>query len=282
MEFFNAMTEYSFLQFALLAGILASIASGISGTFVVMKRISFISGGIAHSVLGGVGIAYYLGWPPLIGAFSFAILSAILIGIIKMNVHEHEDTIIAALWAIGMAVGVIFMYLSPGYNVELLTFLFGNILLVSKQDLYILLGLDIFLIVAVFTLYRQFISICFDEQQSRLRGLKVNLLYISLLILIGLTIVVLMQVVGLILVIALLTLPAAISAMFTRSTLAMMSLAVILGILFSFGGLFISYQPNLPVGATIIIISGISYIAAIWLKSVLTGKKRAKFSNSGK
>jgi len=278
MEFFNALGQYSFLQFALLAGILASIASGISGTFVVMKRISFISGGIAHSVLGGVGIAYYLGWPPLAGAFGFAILSAILIGTIKMNVHEHEDTIIAALWAIGMAVGVIFMYLSPGYNVELLTFLFGNILLVSRQDLYILAGLDIFLILAVFIFYRQFISICFDEQYSRLRGLKVNLLYIFLLILIGLTIVVLMQVVGLILVIALLTLPAAISAMFTRSTLGMMTLAVILGILFSFGGLLISYHPNLPVGATIIILSGISYIAAIWLKTMITRKKRA--SNS--
>lgn len=280
MEFFIALSQHSFLQYAFLAGILASIASGISGTFVVMKRISFISGGIAHSVLGGVGIAYYLGWPPLVGAFGFAIISAILIGIIKMNVNEHEDTIIAALWAIGMAVGVIFMYLSPGYNVELLSFLFGNILLVSKQDLSILVGLDVLLILAVFVFYRQFISICFDEQYSRIRGLKVNLLYIFLLILIGFTIVVLMQVVGLILVIALLTLPAAISAMFTRSTLGMMLLAIILGMFFSFLGLFISFEPNLPVGATIIIISGISYIASIWLKSILTKKKRSFNSNS--
>ncbi|MCK4311547.1 MAG: metal ABC transporter permease [Candidatus Cloacimonetes bacterium] len=270
--FFDALLHHSFLQNALLAGILASIVCGVMGTFVVIKRITFISGGIAHAVLGGVGIAYFLNIEPLIGAFAFAILAAIIIGLVKLKAGQQEDTVISALWAIGMALGVIFMYLTPGYSVDLLTYLFGNILMVTKSDLLILVILNVTILSVVFVLYRQFISISFDEEYSRLRGLNVNVLYIFLLILIALTIVVLIQIVGLILVIALLTLPAAIAGLFTRTPASMMVLAVILGMLFTGGGMILSYEPNLPVGASIIILSGVVYLVALNLKKMISKK----------
>jgi len=200
-ELLSSVASYTFLQNAIIAGILASIVCGITGTFVVVKKITFISGGIAHAVLGGVGIAFYFSMPPIIGAFVSAILSAIIIGLVKLKANQHEDTVISALWAMGMAVGVIFMYLTPGYSTDLLSYLFGNILMVSSTNLYILAGLNVFIIFIVIIFYRQFVAITYDEEQARLRGLPVNFLYILLLCIIALTIVVLIQIVGIILVI---------------------------------------------------------------------------------
>ncbi|MDY6915439.1 MAG: metal ABC transporter permease [Candidatus Cloacimonadota bacterium] len=265
-DFFYSVLHHSFLQNAILAGILASIVCGITGTFVIIKRITFISGGIAHSVLGGVGVAYYLGIEPLIGAFVFAILSAVIIGLIKLKGKQHEDTVISALWAVGMAMGVIFMHLTPGYQSDLMTYLFGNILLVSRLDLWILVILNLIIIGSVILLYRQFIAISFDEKYARISGLKVNFLYIFLLILIALTIVVLIQIVGIILVIALLTLPAAIAFLFGKSPAAMMFFSAILGIIFTGSGIAFSYYHNLPTGPTIIIVGGIAYLTSIILK----------------
>ena len=268
MNFWVVLSEYSFLQNAVLAGILSSIICGITGTFVVIKKINFISGGIAHSVLGGVGIAYFFNIDPIIGAFVSAIFAALVIGVIKLKAQQHEDIVISALWAVGMAIGVIFMHLTPGYNADLMSYLFGNILMVSQTDLtllYFLLGI---ISIVFFVFYRQFIAISFDEEFSRLRGLPVTFLYLLLLVLIALSIVVLIQIVGLILVIALLTLPAAISGLFTRKVSTMIFLAVLLGIFFTTGGIFISYQPNLPTGATIIILSGITYLVAVIGKSI--------------
>jgi zinc transport system permease protein len=264
------------MQNAVLAGFMASIVCGISGTFVVIKRITFISGGIAHSILGGIGVAYYLGINPLIGAFLSAILSAILLGIIKIKSNENEDTLIGALWAIGMAVGVIFISLTPGYNTDIISFLFGNILLVSKSDLWILLFLNIFVLTAIFVFFRQFIAISFDEELAKLRGLKTNFLYIFLLIVIAVTIVVLIKIVGLILVISLLTLPAAIARLFTKSPSKMMIVAVILGFSFVLIGLVVSFKPNLPPGATIIVINGIFYIISLFLKNRIVKNKKIK------
>lgn len=265
-EFFYSLLNHAFLQNAIIAGILASIVCGITGTFVIIKRITFISGGIAHTVLGGIGIAYYLGIEPLIGAFVFAILAAVIIGLIKLKGAQHEDTVIGALWAVGMALGLIFMYLTPGYKSDLMTYLFGNILLVTRSDLWVLLILNLVIIGSIFVFYRQFIAIAFDEKYARISGLKVNLLYIFLLILIALTIVVLIQIVGIILVIALLTLPAAIAFLFSRSPATMMLIAAVLGIIFTGSGIVLSYSANLPTGATIIILSGIAYFISLFLK----------------
>jgi zinc transport system permease protein len=262
-EFILALGKYSFIQNAVMAGMLSSLACGITGTYVVVRRITFISGGIAHAVLGGMGIAYYLGVDPLVGAVVTALLSAILLGLVNLKAKQHEDTVIGALWAVGMAVGIIFMSMTPGYNVDLMSFLFGNILMVTGPALRILLLLDLIILLIVAVFYRQFLLVCFDEEYARLRGLPVDFLYILLLCLIALTVVILIKVVGLILVIALLTLPAAVAGLFTRNLRKMMGWAIVLGLLFTIVGLVISYNLNLPSGAMIIIIAGSSYLCAL-------------------
>ncbi len=269
-EFFQALQQFSFMQNAVAAGILASLASGIIGTYVVVKRITFISGGIAHAVLGGMGVAYYLGADPLHGAIAAAVFSALLMGFVNLRAKQHEDTIMGALWAVGMAVGIIFMSLTPGYNVDLMSFLFGNILMVTDPVLRILLILDaaILLIVAVF--YRQFMAVVFDEEQARLRGLPVDFLYMLLLCLIALTVVILMKIVGLILVIALLTLPAAIAGLYTSKLSRMMVAASLLSLGFTLAGLIASYHFNLPAGAVIVVLTGLGYLIALAAKRVHT------------
>ncbi len=260
MSFFEALQSQSFMQYALIMGILASLACGIMGTYVIVKRIVFISGGIAHAVLAGLGIAYYFGYSPIGGAIICAILSALLIGIISLHTRQNEDTIIGALWAVGMAVGLIFISRTPGYNTDLMSYLFGNILLVTRNDLYIIGALDIVIIALVFIYYKQFLAICFDEEYAQLQGVRVEAIYLLLLCLIALTVVVLIQVVGIILVIALLSLPAGIAGHYARSLGWMMLIAVLLGILFTAGGMYISYEPDLPAGATIIIFAGVCYL----------------------
>ncbi|NLS45415.1 MAG: metal ABC transporter permease [Firmicutes bacterium] len=266
MGFFTALSGYGFMQNAVLAGLLSSLACGLVGPYVVVKRITFISGGIAHTVLGGMGAAYYLGADPLNGAMAAAVFSAVLLGLVNLKVKQHEDTIIGALWAVGMAAGIIFMSLTPGYNVDLTSFLFGNILMVTKPVLRTLIYLNMIIALTVIVFYRQFKLICFDEEYARLRGLPVELLYVLLLCLIALTVVILIKVVGLILVIALLTLPAAISGLITRSLDQMIGLATGLSMLFILAGLVVSYNLNLPSGATIVIIAGVGYLVALGLK----------------
>jgi len=268
------------MQNAVAAGILASLASGIIGTYVVVKRITFISGGIAHAVLGGMGVAYYLGADPLHGAIAAAVFSALLMGFVNLRAKQHEDTIMGALWAVGMAVGIIFMSLTPGYNVDLMSFLFGNILMVTDPVLRILLILDaaILLIVAVF--YRQFMAVVFDEEQARLRGLPVDFLYMLLLCLIALTVVILMKIVGLILVIALLTLPAAIAGLYTSKLSRMMVAASLLSLGFTLAGLIASYHFNLPAGAVIVVLTGLGYLIALAAKRVHTHLLRRQSQSS--
>jgi len=273
MDFFSSLFQYTFLLNAVLAGILASIACGFSGTFVVIKKINFISGGIAHTVLGGVGISYFLGFSPITGAFVAAFISAVVISLVKLHSGQHEGTLISTLWALGMALGIIFMYLTPGYNIDLLSYLFGNILMVTQSDIIILVSLDLFIIISFLTLYRQFVSISFDEEFSKVQGLPVNFLNTFLLILIAFTIVVLMRIVGLILVIALLTLPAAISALFVKTPARIIILSMILGAIFTFSGISVSYKPNIPAGATIVVICSIFYILALVIKKVYQNKK---------
>lgn len=257
---------------ALLAGGLASIASGIVGSYVVIKRIAFIAGSISHSVLGGMGLFLYLRrtyeipWiTPLNGAVIAALISSFLIGIIRLYYKQREDTIIAALWVFGMSLGVIFISLTPGYNVELMNFLFGNILWASNHDLITLLILDIVILFIVLVYHKRFVLICFDEKQAQLQKIRVAPLYLLLLSLIGLTVVLLIQIVGAILVIAFLTLPAAASNIFSRTLPIMMLLAVCLGIVITLLGLTISFTINWPPGATIALTSTGVYIGALLL-----------------
>jgi zinc transport system permease protein len=276
-ELIQAFSEYAFLQTALLAGLLASIGCGVIGTFVVVKRIAFMAGGIAHSVLGGMGAALYFGFDPLLGALAAAVISALLIGMVRLAWNAQEDTLIGALWAIGMAIGILFIVKTPGYSTDLMSFLFGNILLVPRRELWFMAGLDLVLVLTVVLFYRQLLAVTFDEEFARLRGVPVTFFYLLLLCLVAVTVVLLIQVVGLILVIALLTLPAAIAGHYVHSLGGMMMIATLLGGVFTSAGLALSYGPDLPAGPTMVLLAGSVYVVSALLSRFL-GRRRAQQS----
>lgn len=270
IAFFEAMRSNPILLSAVLAGLAASVVSGIIGSYVVVKRIVFISGSISHSVLAGIGFSLWLeraqgyGWiSPLYGALIAAIISAWILGWIYLYYREREDTVIAALWSMGMAIGVLFISQTPGSNVELANFLIGNILWVSPTDLNILYALDAFVIVMVLCLHKRFLAICFDEEQARLQGVSVNVLYILLLMLTAVAIVLLIQVVGVVLVMTMLTIPAAIANFFTTRLSTMMLIAVILSALFCFIGTAAAFYLDWPGGATIALVAGSVYVLGL-------------------
>ncbi|EIC22203.1 metal ABC transporter permease [Thiorhodovibrio frisius] len=280
-EFFGALTQHSFLQQALLAGLLASLGCGLMGPFVVVKRITFLAGGIAHSVLAGMGAGVYFGFDPLLGALVAAVIAALLIGWVRLYSDVREDTTIGALWAIGMAVGILFIAAIPGYTSDLMSFLFGNILLVPKRELLFMGLLDTVLLISLTLFYRQFVALAFDEEFARLRGIPVGPLYLALLVLVAITVVLMIQVVGLILVIALLTLPAAIAGLWTSSLAMMMLLATLLGVLLTSGGLALSYAPDWPVGPSIIVLAGSAYIVALVARHLWQAWRRQSTLASG-
>jgi zinc transport system permease protein len=267
IEFFRALTEFEFLRHALLAGVLASVASGIVGTYVVTRRITVIAGSLAHTVLGGMGVAYWaaavhgIDWlQPLHGALAAAVVAAFVIGTVRLRGAEREDTAISALWALGMATGILFLAQTPGYKADLMTYLFGNVVLVDAAELRLLLIVDV-LVVAVAVLFHQpLLAICFDEEFARARGLRVGMFYYLLLLLVALTVVTLVYVVGIVLVIALLTLPVAIAGRFSRKLWQMMAVAAVLSAVITTAGLAVSYAPDLPVGATTILLAGVLYL----------------------
>lgn len=272
--FYEALITNPLLLSAVIAGFLASIVSGIMGSYVVVKRIVFICGGIAHSVLSGIGFCLWLertkgiSWAtPLLGALSSAIGSALIIGWIHINWNQREDSVIAAIWSVGMAAGILFISQTPGFNVELTNFLIGNILWVSHTDLLILAFLDLIILITVFCMHKRFLAICFDEDEARLQGLPVNALYLLLLLLTAISIVLLIQVVGIILVMTMLTIPAAIANMFTSRLSHMMIIAVILSSFFSLSGTATAYYLDWPGGATIALGAGIGYLLSLKISS---------------
>jgi zinc transport system permease protein len=263
-----------FLQMALWGGLLASIASGTIGAFVVVKRISFIAGSISHSLLGGMGLCFWLQrtydiwWlHPLIGAFFGAIVSALLIGYVHQRFRQREDAVIGAIWSTGMAIGVIFLTLTPGANVELMNYLFGNILWIDKKNLILLTLLDISVIVTIVFYYHRLVAISFDEEQAVLRGIPVRALYLLLLVLVAISIVLLIQVIGTVLLIALLTIPATLASLWTRKFSFLIVTAIALSALFNVSGLALSYFLDWPPGSTIALLSAIVYFACLPIKN---------------
>lgn len=254
------------MQYALLACLLSSLSCGVVGTYVVVKRISFMTGGIAHTVLAGMGIAYFFGASPTLGAVLAALLTAILIGWIKLRWKQDEDILIAAFWSVGMAIGIIFISKTPGYNTDLMSYLFGNILLVSSANLWLMAILNVVVLATIYVFYKPFLAAAFDEEFARIRGVNIEAVYILLLCMIALSIVLLIQIVGLILVMALLILPAASAVQFCNSIPRMMLLSVALSILITTAGLMISYEPDLPSGATIIVVAGMVYFISVLLR----------------
>jgi zinc transport system permease protein len=267
-DFFQALfdPDIPFLRYALLVGVLSSVSLGIVGSFVVTRRITYIAAAIAHCVLGGIGAALYLqkvvGWTwcdPIYGALVAAIFSALVIGLVSLYAKEREDTVISAVWAIGMAVGVLFLAKIPGF-VDPMSYLFGNILLISKQDLWLVLGMDILVAAVGVGFYNKFLALCFDEEFAELRGVRAKVFYLILLCLTALTVVLLVRVVGIVLVIALLTLPPAIAGYFSRQLWQMMLLAILFCAILVSAGIAVSYPINLPSGPVIILLAGIAYL----------------------
>ncbi len=261
--------QYEFMRNALMAGLLASVACGIVGSFIVVKRLVFISGGISHASFGGIGLGYFLGVNPILGAIFFSILSALGIGVISKKATRREDTAIGILWALGMAVGIIFIGLTPGYAPDLFSYLFGSILTVPRFDLTLMAVLDVVIIGIVYVLYKELLAVSFDEEFALIVGVPVNLLYALILCLTALTIVVLIRIVGVILVIALLTIPAAISEQLSQNLKKIIIFAVLISALLTFTGLWFSYIFDLASGAAIILIAGTAFFAVLLYKKIL-------------
>jgi zinc transport system permease protein len=206
-----------------------------------------------------------------------AVAAALILGIVSLRAREREDTIIAALWAIGMAIGVLFIAKAPGYQADLMSYLFGNILLVPEESLWFMVALDLLLLTIVAAYHQQFLAIVFDEEFARLRGVPVTFFYLLLLVLVAVTVVLLIQVVGLILVLALLTLPAAVAGHYVHSLGRMMLIATLLGALLSVTGLALSYGPDLPAGPVIILLAGGVYVVSAVMTQIL-GRRRARLA----
>jgi len=260
--------SYTFVQHAILAGILVSLAAGIIGSLIVVNRMVFLAGGIAHTSYGGIGLAVFLGMPIFLGASLFAVAAAILVAWLTLHNRDRIDTFIGLIWAVGMAIGVVLVDLTPGYNVDLMSYLFGSILAVETGDL-IFMSVLLAVIIAVVTLfYRQILAVSYDSQYAALRGINVPLIYTTILVLSALTVVVAIKVVGLILVIALLTIPVYIAERLSGSLAGMMVISGILATLFTLGGLVFSYTYNLTSGASIILVSAaaLGVFLVVWRK----------------
>ncbi len=230
-----------FFQRVLIAGILASITCGIIGTYVVAKRITSISGGLSHAAFGGVGLGYLLGFDPMLGAAGFALATGLVIGLAYRRLRSGLDTLISMVWAVGMALGILFIAAAPGYAPDLTSYLFGSLLFVPWGYIGIVAALDAIVIVAVVLLYKEFQAVTFDEEFAEVVGVPAEAIFLVLLALSALAVVTLMRVVGVILAIALLTVPAAIGRQWADSLRRMMVIAVTISALSTVAGLFGSY-----------------------------------------
>ena len=266
--------RFQFFQNALIVAVLASVAAGVIGTYIVIKRMSLISGSIAHTAFGGLGISYFLNANPLIGGVLFSLISAISIALFRKNARNRLDTLLSFLWSTGMAIGLIFIFLTPGYATDLFTYLFGNILLVSRFDLYMILLMDVIILAMVYLFYNSFLAVTFDEEYAQTRNMPVTIVNMVLFALIALTIVATIRVVGIVLMIAILTIPAATAQLFHKTVKKIMITSSIITLFGSISGLFISYYLNFATGPIIVLI-----ISGIYLGGILLSKLSVPYFN---
>ncbi|EFI35997.1 ABC-3 protein [Desulfonatronospira thiodismutans ASO3-1] len=252
--------QYDFMRNALLAGFLVSIACGIIGAMVVVNRLVFISGGIAHASYGGIGLAFFAGFPPSLGAGLAALISALTMGLVSHSRKHRADTVIGVIWAVGMSIGIILLDLTPGYRVDLMSYLFGSILMVPASALWTMAGLSLAITVLVLIFYKDFLAMSHDEEFARAVGVPVTALYFLLLVMVAMTVVMTIQVVGLILVIALLTIPSYIAEKYSSSLKQMMLLAVIISVIFTQTGIWLAYYLDLTTGATVVLVAAAAFI----------------------
>lgn len=265
--------HFEFMQNAVIAGCFASLICGVIGSFVVVNRLVFLAGGIAHAAFGGIGIAFFFGIPYMLGTLGFSMISAMIMTAVVLKNKSRADTFIGILWAVGMATGIILLDLTPGYNVNLMSYLFGSILAVPGSDIYWMAGLSAFTIGAAILFYRGLLAISYDDEFARLRGVPVNLIYFLFIGLIAVSIVIIIRVVGLILVIALLTIPPYIAEKYSQSLAHMMVLSTLLAVFFNVSGLWLAYTYNLTSGATIILVAAASFFISMIIDVVLSAKE---------
>jgi zinc transport system permease protein len=261
MSFFDALS-YEFLRNALLAGVMASVLCGVIGTFVVVKRLAFISDGISHAAFGGMGVCFFLGIDPLLGAVPVALICALVLGSLESETVRSYDALIGVLWAAGLAIGIVFVYKTPGYAPNLMSYLFGNILMVTRRDLVTILALAGSVLAIFFLFYKGLVAVAFDEVFARVQGMRTRLLLQLLLIMIALTVVILIQMVGIILVVALLTIPPVISLALWKDLRAVLVSSVAIGVAITLGGLGLSFSYDLPSGPAIVLL-GVGLLMAV-------------------
>jgi zinc transport system permease protein len=247
--------QYEFMRHALMAGVMAGVICGIMGTMVVVHRIVFLSGGIAHAAYGGIGLSFYMGWPLLAGTMGFSVVAAMTMAMVTLKARHRADTIIGVIWAVGMALGIVLLDLTPGYHVDLMSYLFGSILAVPLSDLWVMLACQAAVVAIIGYYYQDLLAMAYDEEFAQVRGVPVRFLYTLMIIMLAVSIVMIIQVVGLILVIALLTIGPFIVEKYTRSLAAMMLWSSLLNVVFAVGGLWISYAYDLTSGAAIILVA---------------------------
>lgn len=282
--FFMALFNPSmpFVRNALAAGILSAVLFGVLGAVVTVKRIAGLAGAISHAVLGGIGLALFLsvrgivpGFPPIAGALIFAVISAGLIGVVSLRAKQREDTVINALWAIGMSIGVLFIAKTPGYA-DPMSYLFGNILLVTRMDLLLLVILDIIVVVLAWRFYPQIEASAFDEEFARTRGVPTEAVFLILLSVTAVAIVLLQTFVGIVMVIAMLTLPAGTAGFAARNLAGMMFGGVLLSSVFSIAGLSLSWSLDLPAGAVVVVLAGAVFLAVAGTRMFLAWRSSAR------
>ncbi len=265
----QSMLEYQFLQNAVIAGLLASITCGIVGVIIMEKRLVMLSGGIAHTAYGGIGMGYYFNFEPIWGALLVAVLASLGIGAMHRKSPARSDILIGLAWSLGMAMGIVFIAFTPGYPPDVTSYLFGNILAVRISDLYLMAALSVLVLIVVTIFFNYWKAYLFDEQFAAIRGIGVGFLENTLFILIALSVVVLIRVAGIILILALLTAPPLVASMLCSNFLKRMTIAIVVGFIICFLGLWISYHYNLPSGASIVILAAVT----AGLTTLLTAKK---------
>jgi len=266
--------QYEFMRNALAAGLLASVICGIMGTLVVVNRIVFLSGGIAHAAFGGIGLSFFLGWPYMAGTLGFSFGAAMVMAAISLKAKHRADTIIGVIWAVGMACGIILIDLTPGYNVDLMSYLFGSILTVPGSDLWVMLIVGALIGGFVLYFYKDLLAISYDEEFARIRGVPIRALYFALIGLLTVTIVMVIRVVGLILVIALLTIPPFMVEKYAKSLFQMMMGSSLLGAVFTICGLWLSYAFDLTSGASIILVAGITFFLFFLIDHLVVSRRQ--------
>ncbi len=257
----SMLAEYQFLRYALIAGLLTSVVCGIIGVIIVEKKLVMLTGGIAHTAYGGVGLGYFFGFEPILGALAVSVAASCSIGAVKRHTGSAADVIIAMMWSAGMAMGILLIALMPGYPPDLNSYLFGNILSVTRTELITEAIVCAAVCLVVFIFYNDWKAYLFDSEFSAILGLRVTVLEYTLLVMTALTVVVLIRTVGIILILALLTAPAAAASMVSKKMSTRMIISVVLGAIYCTAGLAASYAFNIPSGAAIILLSVAVYFA---------------------